>query len=239
MHTGYVSTLFGSRTSSLYIDPLSAIQLKIALERSVDKETTPLSFFHAICSTPDIRSLYLRGTDSWVEEKVEHIQHSLLLDVPVKSSDEYEWFLSDLKTAFLLEDWIAEKPYDALVLKYNIWPGDVHTIVEMAEWLLHAAREFARMYNFSCVSDVNNVLLRLQNGCKEELLNLVSLQGIGRVRARALYQEGFKNVNELRNVPVERLAKIKTIGKAVALNIKQQIGENASQGNRPLRGSKR
>jgi len=239
MNTGYVSTLFGSRTSSLYIDPLSAIQLKIALERSVDKETTPLSFFHAICSTPDIRSLYLRGTDSWVEEKVEHIQHSLLLDVPVKSSDEYEWFLSDLKTAFLLEDWIAEKPYDALVLKYNIWPGDVHTIVEMAEWLLHAAREFARMYNFSCVSDVNNVLLRLQNGCKEELLNLVSLQGIGRVRARALYQEGFKNVNELRNVPVERLAKIKTIGKAVALNIKQQIGENASQGNRPLRGSKR
>jgi helicase len=236
---GYISTLFGSRTSSLYIDPLSAIRLKTALERSVDKETTSLSFLHTICSTPDIRSLYLRGTDSWVEEKVELIQHSLLLDLPVKSSDEYEWFLSDLKTAFLLEDWIGEKPYDALVLKYNIWPGDVHTIVEMAEWLLHATREFARMYNFSCVSDISNILLRVQNGCKEELLNLISLQGIGRVRARALYQEGFKSVNELRNVPVERLAKIKTIGKTVALNIQQQIGENGSQGNKPLRGSKR
>jgi helicase len=237
--TGYVATLFGSRTSSLYIDPLSAIQLKIALERSVDKETSSLSFLHAICSTPDIRSLYLRGTDSWVEEKVEHVQRSLLLDIPVKSSDEYEWFLSDLKTAFLLDDWISEKPYDALVLKYNIWPGDVHTIVDMAEWLLHATREFARMYNFSCVSDINNILLRVQNGCKEELLNLISLQGIGRVRARALYQEGFKSVNELRNVPVERLAKIKTIGKTVAMNIKQQIGENGSHGNKALRGSKR
>jgi helicase len=237
--TGYVATLFGSRTSSLYIDPLSAIQLKIALERSVDKETSSLSFLHAICSTPDIRSLYLRGTDSWVEEKVEHVQRSLLLDIPVKSSDEYEWFLSDLKTAFLLDDWISEKPYDALVLKYNIWPGDVHTIVDMAEWLLHATREFARMYNFSCVSDINNILLRVQNGCKEELLNLISLQGIGRVRARALYQEGFKSVNELRNVPVERIAKIKTIGKTVAMNIKQQIGENGSHGNKALRGSKR
>ena len=239
INSGYGATLFGSRTSSLYIDPLSAIQLKIALERSVDRETTSLSFLHAVCSTPDIRSLYLRGTDSWVEEKVEHVQHSLLLDVPMKSGDEYEWFLSDLKTAFLLEDWISEKPYDALVMKYNIWPGDVHTIVDMAEWLLHATREFARMYNFSCVSDINNILLRVQHGCKEELLNLISLQGIGRVRARALYQQGFKSVNELRNVPVERLAKIKTIGKAVAMNIKQQIGEDGSRGNKALRGSKR
>jgi len=109
----------------------------------------------------------------------------------------------------------------------------------MAEWLLHATREFARMYNFSCVSDINNILLRVQNGCKEELLNLISLQGIGRVRARALYQQGFKSVNELRNVPVERLAKIKTIGKAVAMNIKQQIGEDGSRGNKALRGSNR
>jgi helicase len=235
----YMSTLFGSRTSSLYIDPLSAIQLKTALERSNEKEVTPLSFLHAICSTPDLRSLYLRGTDSWVEEKADRMKHFLLLDIPLVSSDEYEWFLSDLKTAFLLEDWIEEKPYDALVLKYNIWPGDVHTIVEMAEWLLHATREFARMYNFSCVSDVNDLLVRVQNGCKEELLNLVTLKGIGRVRARALYQEGFKTVNDLRNVPLERLAKIKTIGIAVARNIKQQIGESTLRGNKQLRGSRR
>ncbi|DAC72864.1 MAG TPA: extensin [Thermoplasmata archaeon] len=237
--TGYMSTLFGTRTSSLYIDPLSAIQLKTALERSNSKETTPLSFLHAICSTPDLRSLYLRGTDSWVEEKAESIQHALLLDVPSTTSDDYEWFLSDLKTAFLLEDWIEEKPYDALVLKYNIWPGDVHTVVEIAEWLLHATREYARMYNFSCVTDINNLLTRVQNGCKEELLNLVSLKGIGRVRARALYHEGFKTVNDLRNVPIERIAKIKAIGKAVALNIKQQIGESGKQGNKELRGSKK
>jgi len=239
MNTGYLATLFGSRTSSLYIDPLSAIRLKTALERSNNRDAAPLSFLHAICSTPDIRSLYLRGADSWVEEKAEDIQHSLLLDIPSSSSDEYEWFLSDLKTAFLLEDWIEEKPYDALVLKYNIWPGDVHTLVDMAEWLLHATREYARMYNFSYVSDINNLLLRVQNGCKEELLNLVSLKGIGRVRARALYREGFKSVNELRNVPLERLAKIKAIGKAVATNIKKQIGESSGQGNKTLRGSKR
>jgi helicase len=235
----YLSTLFGTRTSSLYIDPLSAIQLKKALERSCDKETTPLSFLHAICSTPDLRSLYLRGTDAWVEEKAEQIQQNLLLDIPHSSTEDYEWFLSDLKTAFLLEDWIEELPYDALVSKYNIWPGDVRNVVDIAEWLLHATREFARMYNFSCVSNINDLLMRVQNGCKEELLNLVSLKGIGRVRARALYHEGFKTVNDLRNVPVERIAMIKTIGKAIAVNIKQQIGESGGKGNKELKRFKR
>jgi helicase len=95
------------------------------------------------------------------------------------------------------------------------------------------------MYNFSCVSNINDLLIRVQNGCKEELLNLVSLKGIGRVRARALYHEGFKTVNDLRNVPLERIAKIKTIGKAIATNIKQQIGESDVRGNKELRGFKR
>lgn len=233
---GYIATLFGTRTSSLYIDPLSAVRLKKALERSCDRDTDTLSFLHAICSTPDLRSLYLRGSDSWVEEKIPQVQSQLLLDIPNPSSDDYEWFLSDLKTAFLLQDWINEVPYDILVSKYNIWPGDVYNVVEIAEWLLHATQEYARMYNFSCVSDVGTLLVRVQNGCKEELLNLISLKGIGRVRARALYNEGFKTITDLREVPVERLAKIKMIGKAVATNIKQQIGEQKNRGNKILRG---
>jgi len=230
----YISTLFGARTSSLYIDPLSAIQLKKSLEKSCSKEVTPISFLHAICSTPDIRSLYLRGTDAWVEEKAELSRNALLSDLPSSSSQEYEWFLSDLKTAFLIEDWIEETPYDKMVSKYNIWPGDIHNIIEIAEWLLHATREFARMYNFSCVSEINDIILRVHNGCKHELLNLISLKGIGRIRARALYNEGFKTVNDLRDVPLERIAKIKTIGKAVATSIKNQIGENENKGTREL-----
>jgi len=230
---GYISTLFGTRTSSLYIDPLSAVQLKNALGKSYSKELTTLSFLHAICSTPDIRSLYLRSADSWVEEKAEHLHGTLLLDLPNNSSQEYEWFLSDLKTAFLIEDWIEEIPYDGIVSKYNIWPGDIHNIAEKAEWLLHATREFARMYNFSSVSEINNLIVRVHNGCKHELLNLISLRGIGRVRARALYNEGFKTVNDLRGVPLERIARIRAIGKAIATSIKNQIGEE-NKGNKEL-----
>jgi helicase len=218
----------------LYIDPLSALQLKQSLEKSPEKEITPLSFLHAIASTPDIRSLYLRGTDSWVEERAELLRNTLLIDIPDPSSSDYEWFLSDLKTAFLIEDWIEEIPYDRLISKYNIWPGDIHNVVEIAEWILHATREFARMYNFSCVSEINNLVIRVHNGCKAELLNLISLKGIGRVRARAIFNEGFKTIHDLRKIPVERLANIKTIGKTIAINLKKQIGENNKKGNKEL-----
>jgi len=222
----FMPTLFGKRTSSLYIDPLSALQLKKALENSCKKEPTSLSFIHAVCSTPDVRSLYLRGSDTWVEEKAEQSRGEFLLEPPVSSNEEYEWFLSDLKTASLLEDWIEEIVEDKIITKYNVGPGDIHNIVEMAQWLLHAAREFARMYNFDCVSDISDLLLRVQYGCKKELLNLVSLKGIGRVRARALFGEGFKTIGDLRGVPLKRIAEVKTIGELIAKNIKTQIGES-------------
>ena len=96
----------------------------------------------------------------------------------------------------------------------------------MNEWLLHASREFARMYNFECVSEISDLLMRVKYGCKKELLNLISLKGIGRIRARALYTEGFKTVNELRKVPLKRIAQVKTIGDTIAKNIKNQIGES-------------
>lgn len=221
----FMSTLFGKRTSSLYIDPLSALILKKALEKSCKKEFSTLSLLHAVCSTPDIRSLYLRSNDIWVEEKAEKHKGEFLIEQPEVSSQDYEWFLSDLKTASLIEDWIEEINEDYIITKYDVGSGDIYNIIETVSWILHAAREFARMYNYSCISEVNDLILRVEYGCKKELLNLVSLKGIGRVRARALFNEGFKTINDLRGVPVKRLAQIKSIGEGVAKSIKNQIGE--------------
>jgi len=213
---------------------LSALILKKALEKSCGRETSSLSFLHAVCSTPDVQSLYLRSRDTWVEEKAEKHLGEILIEPPTISSDEYEWFLSDLKTASLLEDWVNELTEDAIVNKYDVGPGDIYNIIEMVSWLLHAAREFARMYNFECVSELSDLIIRVRYGCKKELLNLVSLKGIGRVRARALYKEGFKTINDLRGVPVKRIAQIKSIGEAIAQSIKKQIGEEYKKHDKEL-----
>jgi helicase len=222
----FMSTLFGKRTSSLYIDPLSALILKKALEKSCKSQISDLSLLHAVCSTPDVRSLYLRSSDTWVEEKAEKHKGEFLVEQPGVSHEEYEWFLSDLKTASLIEDWIEEIYEDYIITKYDVGSGDIYNIIETVSWILHATREFARMYNFNCLPEINDLSLRVQYGCKKELLNLVALKGIGRFRARALFNEGFKTVNELRGVPIKRLAQIKGIGEGVAKSIKSQIGES-------------
>ena len=62
---GYEATPFGMKTSSLYIDPLSAVELKKNLMRaeSVNKLPTEIAVLQTVCSTPDVRSLYLRKSD--------------------------------------------------------------------------------------------------------------------------------------------------------------------------------
>jgi len=66
-------------------------------------------------------------------------------------------------------------------------------------------------------------MLRVEYGCKEELLNLVKLRGIGRVRARILYKHGFKSLAMLRKASIETLARLPGIGINIAKQIKEQV----------------
>lgn len=212
------ATPFGQKTSSLYLDPLSALKMREALK--VDTGT-PFGYLHAICATPDMRPLYLTKRDQWVEEALK--KETLLLQSPSSWSPNYEWFLAEVKTAALLYDWIEEKQEDIILQHFNVGPGDVRSKVEIAKWLLHAMRELARQFNFDAITPLTNLIMRVEHGCREELLNLVKLQGIGRVRGRSLYTAGFKSINNLRAVSIRRLAHVPHIGEKIARSIKDQV----------------
>jgi len=213
------STLFGYKTVSLYLDPLSALKMRQALEGKIG---TNFSYLHAICSTPDMKCLFLTRKDDWIEEKVK--EEKFLFSVPTPYDAEYEWFLAEVKTACLLEDWIEEKKEDEIISKYQVGPGDIHNKVETAEWLLYAMQELARLFNFEIVSLLARLRLRIKYGCKEELLPLVKLRGIGRVRARTLYKHGFKSISMLRKAGIEVLSRLPGIGINIAKQIKEQVG---------------
>ena len=213
------ATLFGYKTMTLYIDPLSALIMREALK---EKRGDEFSYLHAICATPDMRCLYLGRKDEWVEEKAK--EEKFLLSPPSIYNGDYDFFLSEVKTASLLEDWINERKEDEMIVKYQVGPGDIHARVETAEWLLHAMQELARLFNFDAVSFLSKLKLRVKYGCREELLNLVTLRGIGRVRARILYRNGFRSIDMLRRASVERLASLPGIGMAIAKQIKEQVG---------------
>jgi helicase len=64
----------------------------------------------------------------------------------------------------------------------------------------------------------------MDKGVKKELLPLVRLEGVGRVRARVLFDAGLKSIEDLKLVPLERLVGLPLIGPKVAKKIKEQVG---------------
>jgi helicase len=222
---GFGATLFGKRTSDLYIDPLSAVILKDAISQSQGVEANDLCILHASCSTPDMPLLYLKKKDhEWVHDLAHENVGSLLIEPPVESSPEMDYYLSALKTASMLLSWMDEEPENDIVIKYGIGPGDIRNRVENGEWLLYSMREIARLYGDPLVGRLNPLVLRIRYGIKEKLLPLVKLRNIGRKRARVLFQAGFVSPEKLSAASIKELESLPGIGKHIAVGIKEQVG---------------
>ncbi len=208
-------TFFGKRTSDLYIDPLSAVKMRDTLRKSRDD---PMFHLWSICTTPDMPKLYLRRGDyAWVEQKIEEAEFAFPIE-------DYDFFLAEVKTAALLDDWIAERTEEEVTKKFGIGPGDVRRMTDQAEWLLYSMAELGRIFNKKKVRALTRLTTRVQYGVKEELLELISLRGVGRVRGRALHQRGFKTLRDLQKANPNDLARIATIGPTLAMKIKEQVG---------------
>ena len=96
--------------------------------------------------------------------------------------------------------------------------------LEIADWLLYAAEEICKIMHYqSLIKEIVKLRLRLKYGIKEELLPLVRLENIGRVRARILFRNRFRDIKEIKNADLSTLAQL--IGEKVALSVKQQLGQ--------------
>ncbi len=214
-------TLFGRRTSDLYIDPLSAVELRKAL--TAKEEGSAFSYLHAICATPDMSKLYLRQRDyEWVEAKLS------AEDLFVKGED-YDFLLAEVKTAALLEAWIDEATADDIVKKFKVGPGDIRRMVDTAQWLLYSMHELARLFNRDRMKPLAQLMPRVRYGIREDALDLINLRGIGRVRARVLLERGMRTREDLRNVTVEWLSRLPSFGLALAQSLLGQLGVAGSR----------
>jgi len=151
----------------------------------------------------------------------EYVDKLLILE-----EDKYpaEEILSEIKTAALLMQWITEEAEDKIVSHFGIGPGDLRTAVELSEWLIYSAGEIAKIFGLrDAVKKLSLLRIRISYGVREELLQLVSLRGIGRIRARNLYNSGYKTFSDIKKAKAEELEKIPAIGRALAEDIKRQI----------------
>jgi len=222
------ATFFGKRVSDLYIDPLSAVKLRDALRAYSGQGE--FGFLQAACSTPDMLALYLRRSDyAWLERKVVELEKELILPMPTDLG-QYDFFLGEVKTALVLDDWLKEMEEDPLLEKYGIGPGDLRNKVEIGEWLLYSMRELANIFNKDAYPPLTELMVRVRYGVRRELLDLVKLRGVGRARARSLHQHGIRTLDDVRGVELHRLARIPKVGDALAKSIKEQVGERRTRG---------
>ncbi|HID90668.1 TPA: hypothetical protein EYP44_01755 [Candidatus Bathyarchaeota archaeon] len=228
------ATRLGRRVSELYIDPVSAVTIRDGLERGA-KRLTDFSFLHMVCRTPDLsrRPHPSRKEVDDIRLYIDEHADEFMFEAPDEWVDRvsYGEVLREVKAAMVLEAWINEVTEAAILERFNVEPGDLYYLTETANWLLYATREIADLLGHKdLLSRISTLKDRVKHGVKEEIAPLARLRGIGRVRARMLYNSGFRTMADLRRASLERLASVPLIGMRTARGIKEQVGGLIEEG---------
>ncbi|MEE2759231.1 MAG: DEAD/DEAH box helicase [Candidatus Thermoplasmatota archaeon] len=213
----YIATPFGERVSRLYLDPLSGLILREGLRKArkilcriiEDRSISPWALLHLIACTPDFPPLWPSGKQmKMMTDKVSSMSDQTLLEGHELNSLGYMPEAESLaKSAWTLNQWIDESTLREIESELGVAPGDLRVRVDHADWLMNAARQI-------CVNDeekdpllvdadvdlaqiIDIMRRRIPNGCKEDLLALISIRGVGRVRARTLANHGYRTPLEI------------------------------------------
>ncbi len=218
------STEYGSLVSRLYISPFTAETIVGGM--MCIKEFSDLGFIQLVCSTPDMPTLYVGNRDLLILDRfVERHEDELWVEIPGEDEEE---FYRGLKTTMLLHDWVEEVPEAMIAERYSVGGGDIYNAVENIGWLIHAAARLSMMFPPGFTREIREVEVRMRYGIRRELLPLIRLRGIGRVRARRLFNNGLTSPPALLEAGEDRVASI--IGRGIAHQVFRQISEQNKTG---------
>ncbi len=217
-------TRLGERVCQLYIDPYSANQILEGLQK---EDLNEFGIFQLLCSTLEMRPL-LNVKVKEIEEMNQIVfthEESFSQKIPTIYDEDYDDFYKTVKTTQYFLDWIEEKNEQELLTKYDIRPGEITAKNLIMDWLLYCCIELENCQKKRVHTKLlQNIRKRLTYGVKEDLLALLQLKQIGKVRARKLVEKGFHTPKDLNDVPLQTLSEI--VGEAIAKTIKNQLGEN-------------
>ena len=134
-------------------------------------------------------------------------------------------FLAKSKPPLVMKSWIEEVSEEKLIEQFNVQPGDLYRTIENAKWLLHATDELAQLFKEKEILPLTNELVeRVSKGIKKELLPIVRLEGVGRVRGRIMFNAGYQTIEDIKHASVEDLTNLPLVGPRLAKKIKEQVG---------------
>ncbi len=214
----YEATRVGKRVSELYIDPQTAKLMITALKKLLNgvNDRATLLFISMLQEMPRV-SLSRSNVEALEEEADETELLIPLYEAPVSTLRE---LLQAMKAALSLEMWINEEVEGRIEERLGIEPGDLKVVVDTATWLTYSFSEIARVLgHFDIAKELRKLSERIKHGVKEELLDLVNIEGVGRRRARVLFEAGYQNVEDLCNADPISLASLPLIGMKLAESI--------------------
>ena len=213
----YAATEFGKKTSMLYIDPLTATHFRDATENVSQDRKHTFGFLHLITNCEEFFPKFSLRNRDYESASLLIENHSSELLEPISEYD-------CSRSLLALQAWITESSELSLSDSLGIESGDMHRMVEMANWLSYCLREISKhVERADLLEELSDLRKRVVYGIREELLDLVRVKGIGRVRARILFKHGIKNLDDLAKIPVNKLAEIDKIGLTLADNIKSEL----------------
>lgn len=224
----FQATGFGKRISTLYIDPMTGVLFKKNMGGFEAGPDHTVRLLHLVARSPDFEPKFPMREKHYQQayEFLEANRASFsLADERRTSFLEYEDALQDVRTIMVLDSWIDEQKEDAILERLGAEPGDLHRAVDSADWLLYCLTELARLCGkYDVIKEAGFLRKRVEKGVRGELVELTKLRGVGRVRARALYNFGFKTVKSIRDAPAEKLGLVDKIGPVTAQKIKEEAG---------------
>jgi len=216
------ATKLGATVSRMYIDPLSAVIILNDLKKIIVAK--PLYYLTLVALTPDFGRVRITNYRAYSAEARSLLDMGLIPEPPedVEEIGYYDW-LRAYKIGKILNEWIEEVPEDEILRRHGIGSGDLRILVETSEWLTYAASKICDVAGLKeHARRLDTLSIRVSYGIKEELLDLVRVRGIGRVRARILYDNGIKTVKELASVNPARLANLRSFGPKIAHDVVEE-----------------
>jgi helicase len=232
----YIATDFGRRTSLLYIDPLTAIEFRKAIQSIQSIDRIPNSNKGVVNKhTLGLLCLITNSADFYPKLSLRKKDIDELNAIFTQYADELFYPVNEYdcsRSLLALNEWINETSDRVLNDKLGVEAGDMYRITESSEWLAYSLYEVAKLLRREdLLGSIYSLRLRIKYGIKDELLSLVRLEGIGRMRARSLYDAGVTDVGKIARMPELKLSRIPKIGPAVARKLKENLDKTTKKSN--------
>ncbi|MGB7632123.1 MAG: DEAD/DEAH box helicase [Nitrososphaeraceae archaeon] len=217
----YIATSFGKTISLLYMDPFTGVQFrnfigKVMRNGNDSQDNHILAYLQVVTSSEDFfPKLQLRKKDlEFVLDLLSKNESRLVIPL-----DEH----ACTRSLLVLHNWIEEASVRQISLELGVEPGDLYRIAEAGERLVSCLYEIAKLCGRDdLLLEIDMLRRRVKYGAKSELLSMLRLTGIGRVKARSLFDAGVTSTKDLIEMDEKYIARIPKIGTTMARKIKKE-----------------